>query len=68
MTKTQILGGITTGASITNQGSGNGLVTIPAFIPGFTVSGRDVRLICRIGIPMNWNFAFTYIYAKISSL
>ena len=68
MTKTQILGGITTGASITNQGSGNGLITIPAFIPGFTVSGRDVRLICRIGIPMNWNFAFTYIYAKISSL
>ena len=67
-TKTQILGGITTGASITDQGSGNGLITIPAFIPGFTVSGRDVRLICRIGIPMNWNFAFTYIYAKISSL
>jgi len=68
MTKTQILGGITTGASITDQGSGNGLITIHAFIPGFTVSGRDVRLICRIGIPMNWNFAFTYIYAKISSL
>ena len=67
-TKTQILGGITTGASITDQGSGNGLITIPAFIPGFTVSGRDVRLICRIGIPMNWNFAFTYIYAKITSL
>jgi len=59
---TQIRGGVGSGAIL-----GSGTVTFPSlFIPSFATTGKDVRLFCRIGVPMNWNFAFTTVTAKIS--
>ena len=59
---TQIRGGVTSGAT-SNATS----FTFPnVFIPSFATIGKDVRIFCRIGIPMNYNFAFTTISATLS--
>ena len=59
---TQIRGGVTSGAT-SNATS----FTFPnVFIPSFATIGKDVRIFCRIGVPMNYNFAFTTISATLS--
>jgi len=59
---TQIRGGVTSGAT-SNATS----FTFPnVFIPSFATIGKDVRILCRIGVPMNYNFAFTTISATLS--
>ena len=61
-TMTQIRGGVGSGATLAT-----GTVTFPAlFIPSFATTAKDVRVFCRIGVPMNWNFAFTTVTARIS--
>ena len=59
----QVYGGVTSGATIASP-----TVQFPSlFIPSFaTPSSTDVRIICRIGIPMNRNFAFSQVTATIS--
>jgi hypothetical protein len=59
----QVYGGVTSGASIASP-----TILFPSlFIPSFsTPSPKDVRIICRIGIPMNRNFAFSQVTATIS--
>ena len=59
----QVYGGVTSGASIASP-----TILFPSlFIPSFaTPSSTDVRIICRIGIPMNRNFAFSQVTATIS--
>ena len=59
----QVYGGVTSGASIASP-----TILFPSlFIPSFaTPSSTDVRIICRIGIPMNRNFAFSQVNATIS--
>ena len=59
----QVYGGVTSGATIASP-----TIQFPAlFIPSFaTPSPKDVRIICRIGIPMNRNFAFSQVTATIS--
>ena len=59
----QVYGGVTSGASIASP-----TILFPTlFIPSFaTPSPKDVRIICRIGIPMNRNFAFSQVTATIS--
>ena len=59
----QVYGGVTSGASFVAP-----TIRFPAlFIPSFaTPSPKDIRLICRIGIPMNRNFAFSRVTATIS--
>jgi hypothetical protein len=63
-TSTQIRGGIASGCTL--QGS---TLTFPSvFIPGFaTPSGKDIRIIARVGVPMQWNFAFTTITALLGN-
>jgi hypothetical protein len=59
----QVYGGVTSGASFAAP-----TIRFPSlFIPSFaTPSPKDIRLICRIGIPMNRNFAFSQVTATIS--
>lgn len=59
----QVYGGVTSGASIASP-----TILFPSlFIPSFaTPSSTDVRILCRIGIPMNRNFAFSQVTATIS--
>jgi hypothetical protein len=59
----QVYGGVTSGASIASP-----TILFPSlFIPSFsTPSPKDVRILCRIGIPMNRNFAFSQVTAMIS--
>jgi hypothetical protein len=60
--QTQIYGGISSGATL-----GTGIITFPSvFIPAFSTAGKTIRIFCRIGIPMNWNFAFTTITLQLS--
>jgi len=60
--QTQIYGGISSGATLAT-----GTITFPnVFIPAFSTSGKTIRIFCRIGIPMNWNFAFTTITLQLS--
>ena len=60
--QTQIYGGISSGATLAT-----GTITFPnVFIPAFSTAGKTVRIFCRIGIPMNWNFAFTTITLQLS--
>ena len=55
--QTQIYGGVASGAT-----SGSGTITFPnVFVPAFATSGKDIRIIARFGVPMNWNFAMTTI-------
>ena len=59
----QVYGGTTSGVTIAAP-----TIRIPnLFIPSFaTPSGKDIRLICRIGIPMNRNLAISQVTATIS--
>ena len=60
--QTQIYGGVASGAT-----SGSGTITFPSvFIPAFATSGKDIRIIARFGVPMNWNFAMTTITLQLS--
>jgi hypothetical protein len=60
--QTQIYGGISSGATLAT-----GTITFPnVFVPAFSTSGKTIRIFCRIGIPMNWNFAFTTITLQLS--
>ena len=60
--QTQIYGGVASGAT-----SGSGTITFPnVFVPAFATSGKDIRIIARFGVPMNWNFAMTTITAQLS--
>jgi hypothetical protein len=60
--QTQIYGGISSGATLAT-----GTITFPnVFIPAFSTAGKTIRIFCRIGIPMNWNFAFTTITLQLS--
>lgn len=59
----QVWGGTTSGASL----AAPTVRFTNLFIPSFaTPSPKDIRLICRIGIPMNRNFAFSRVNATIS--
>ena len=59
----QIYGGVTSGATLASP-----TIIFPSlFIPSFsTESPKDIRIICKIGIPMNRNFAFTQVTATLS--
>ena len=59
----QVYGGTTSGVTIAAP-----TIRIPnLFIPSFaTPSGKDIRLICRIGIPMNHNLAISQVSATIT--
>ena len=59
----QIYGGVTSGATLASP-----TIIFPSlFIPSFaTPSPKDIRIICKIGIPMNRNFAFTQVTATLS--
>ena len=60
--QTQIYGGVASGAT-----SGSGTITFPnVFVPAFATSGKDIRIIARFGVPMNWNFAMTTITLQLS--
>jgi hypothetical protein len=60
--QTQIYGGVASGATLAS-----GTITFPnVFIPAFATSGKDIRIIARFGVPMNWNFAMTTITAQLS--
>jgi hypothetical protein len=62
-TKQQVWGGVTSGATLASP-----TIIFPSlFIPSFaTPSPKDIRIICKIGIPMNRNFAFTQVTATLS--
>ena len=60
--QTQIYGGVASGATLAS-----GTITFPnVFVPAFATSGKDIRIIARFGVPMNWNFAMTTITAQLS--
>ena len=60
--QTQIYGGVASGAT-----SGSGTITFPnVFVPAFATSGKDIRIIARFGVPMNWNYAMTTITLQLS--
>jgi hypothetical protein len=59
---TQIRGGVGPGSTLTSS-----QITFPnLFIPAFSTVGKDIRILCRIGIPMKWNFAFTTVTALMA--
>jgi len=59
---TQIRGGVGPGSTLTSS-----QITFPTlFIPAFSTVGKDIRILCRIGIPMKWNFAFTTVTARMA--
>ena len=62
-TNQQVWGGVTSGATLASP-----TIIFPSlFIPSFaTPSPKDIRIICKIGIPMNRNFAFTQVTATLS--
>ena len=60
--QTQIYGGVASGATLAS-----GTITFPnVFVPAFATTGKDIRIIARFGVPMNWNFAMTTITAQLS--
>jgi len=60
--QTQIYGGVASGATLAS-----GTITFSnVFVPAFATSGKDIRIIARFGVPMNWNFAMTTITAQLS--
>ena len=60
--QTQIYGGVASGAT-----SGSGTITFPnVFVPAFATSGKDIRIIARFGVPMNWNFAMSTVTLQLS--
>ena len=58
--QTQILGG-----SATISFNTTAITFSNCFIPAFNTTGKTIRIICRFGVPMNFNFAFTTITLQL---
>jgi len=59
--QTQILGG-----SATISFNSSAITFSNCFIPAFNTTGKTIRILCRFGVPMNFNFAFTRITLQLT--